>query len=69
MKSLNESKQGFWGVLARKAKAILDDDNVNDNDNDNDNEAQQQFNMPGRTKVEMPATATRGKVTIQTASH
>ncbi|KAL0537565.1 hypothetical protein IC582_026544 [Cucumis melo] len=27
MKSLNESKHGFWGALARKAKAILDDDN------------------------------------------
>ncbi|XP_072959463.1 uncharacterized protein [Typha angustifolia] len=26
MKSLNESKYGFWGVLARKAKAIIDDD-------------------------------------------
>ncbi|KAL2239603.1 UNVERIFIED_CONTAM: hypothetical protein Sindi_0601500 [Sesamum indicum] len=24
---MNESKQGFWGALARKAKAILDDDN------------------------------------------
>ncbi|KAL6516417.1 hypothetical protein OROGR_019722 [Orobanche gracilis] len=23
---MNESKQGFWGVIARKAKAILDDD-------------------------------------------
>lgn len=22
----NESKSGFWGVLARKAKAMLDDD-------------------------------------------
>lgn len=29
MKNLNEPKQGFWGVLARKAKAILDDDNPN----------------------------------------
>ncbi|XP_020086309.1 uncharacterized protein LOC109708850 [Ananas comosus] len=27
MKSLNESKYGFWGVLARKAKAFLDEDN------------------------------------------
>ncbi|XP_051134552.1 uncharacterized protein LOC127253821 [Andrographis paniculata] len=25
-KNINESKQGFWGVLARKAKSILDDD-------------------------------------------
>ncbi|XP_068668710.1 uncharacterized protein [Aristolochia californica] len=28
MRSLNESKYGFWGVLARKAKSILEDDNV-----------------------------------------
>ncbi|XWS13009.1 hypothetical protein CRYUN_Cryun36dG0000900 [Craigia yunnanensis] len=34
--SRNDSK-GFWGVLARKAKAILDDDNVS-----------QQFETPGR---------------------
>ncbi|KAL6195278.1 hypothetical protein ACLB2K_030898 [Fragaria x ananassa] len=26
MKNLNESKNGFWSALARKAKAILDDD-------------------------------------------
>ncbi|KAH6814179.1 hypothetical protein C2S51_023197 [Perilla frutescens var. frutescens] len=25
-KNLNESKQGFWGVLARKAKSIIDED-------------------------------------------
>ncbi|EPS70624.1 hypothetical protein M569_04137, partial [Genlisea aurea] len=25
-KSVHESKQGFWGVLARKAKSIIDDD-------------------------------------------
>lgn len=28
MKSLNESKYGFWGVLARKAKSLIDDDNA-----------------------------------------
>ncbi|XP_050216944.1 uncharacterized protein LOC126667871 [Mercurialis annua] len=26
MKNLNESKQGFWGALSRKAKSFLDDD-------------------------------------------
>ncbi|KAL1558751.1 hypothetical protein AAHA92_09178 [Salvia divinorum] len=26
-KSINESKHGFWGVLARKAKSIIDEDN------------------------------------------
>ncbi|EXB57591.1 hypothetical protein L484_022698 [Morus notabilis] len=50
MKNLNEPKQGFWGTLARKAKAILDDDNE-----------PQQFDRPQRTKVEMPTTETRGK--------
>ncbi|KAF5176017.1 Cyclin-dependent kinase 12 isoform x2 [Thalictrum thalictroides] len=37
MKNLDESKYGFWGVLARKAKSILEDDNV-----------AQQLNKPGR---------------------
>lgn len=27
LKSPNETKQGFWGVLARKAKSIIDEDN------------------------------------------
>ncbi|GFP97363.1 hypothetical protein PHJA_001880400 [Phtheirospermum japonicum] len=39
-KDMNESKQGFWGVLARKAKAILDD---------NDNMAQQHETTRGTT--------------------
>ncbi|KAL3649222.1 hypothetical protein CASFOL_005625 [Castilleja foliolosa] len=30
-KNMNEPKQGFWGALARKAKAILDDDDDDDN--------------------------------------
>ncbi|KAG6522727.1 uncharacterized protein LOC122053140 [Zingiber officinale] len=29
MKSLNESKYGFWGTLARKAKSIIDNDDDN----------------------------------------
>lgn len=28
MKNLSESKQGIWGVLARKAKSIIDDNNT-----------------------------------------
>ncbi|KAL3328083.1 hypothetical protein AABB24_035638 [Solanum stoloniferum] len=28
MESLSESKQGIWGVLARKAKSIIDDNNT-----------------------------------------
>ncbi|XP_027162403.1 uncharacterized protein LOC113762947 [Coffea eugenioides] len=50
MKSLNEPKQGFWGVLARKAKAIIDDDN-----------ASQQHETPGRTTPQMSGRATRGQ--------
>ncbi|XP_019708809.1 uncharacterized protein [Elaeis guineensis] len=42
MKSLNEPKHGFWGILARKAKAILEDDN-----------ATQQFDEHGRNQVQM----------------
>ncbi|XP_050369945.1 uncharacterized protein LOC126788035 [Argentina anserina] len=53
MKNLNESKNGFWSVLARKAKAIIDDD-------EDDNVAQT-YDSPGRTRVEPPPTLTRGK--------
>lgn len=54
MKNLNEPKQGFWGALARKAKAILDDDHE-----------PQQLDTPGKTtKVEMPPTATRSKYRV-----
>ncbi|KAK4742525.1 hypothetical protein SAY87_000526 [Trapa incisa] len=38
----SESKSGFWGVLARKAKAILDDEN-----------ASEQFENPTRMKQQM----------------
>lgn len=29
MKNLNESKYGFWGTLARKAKSFVDNDDTN----------------------------------------
>ncbi|KAJ4971872.1 hypothetical protein NE237_004971 [Protea cynaroides] len=48
--SLNESKHGFWGVLARKAKAILDDDDV-----------AQQFETSSRTRPQMLETPTGGQ--------
>ncbi|KAJ0985396.1 hypothetical protein J5N97_003752 [Dioscorea zingiberensis] len=51
MKNLNESKYGFWGVLARKAKSILDDDN-----------AAQRFESHGRNQTQMPDTAMGGKL-------
>ena len=52
MKNLNESKHGFWGVLARKAKAILDEDTL----------PQEHVETPQRKRSPMPATPTMGKV-------
>ncbi|XP_042480828.1 uncharacterized protein LOC122061566 isoform X3 [Macadamia integrifolia] len=46
IKSLNDSKHGFWGILARKAKAILEDDNV-----------AQQFETSSKTKPQMLETS------------
>lgn len=54
MKSLNESKHGFWGALARKAKAILDEDT-----------APQQIQTPERARQHVHGTETMGKVRIQ----
>lgn len=50
MKSLNESKYGFWGVLARKAKSILEDDN-----------AAGQFEDHGRHRPQMLDTSIGGQ--------
>ncbi|OIV95677.1 hypothetical protein TanjilG_01471 [Lupinus angustifolius] len=50
MKSLNQPKNGFWGVLARKAKSIVEDDNVS-----------RQSEMPATTRSHMPGGASRGK--------
>ncbi|CAH2049795.1 unnamed protein product [Thlaspi arvense] len=51
MKSLSDNKSGFWGALARKAKSIIDDDNTS-----------QQFDMPGRTRLQMSGTDTTGQI-------
>lgn len=51
MRNLNESKYGFWGILARKAKSILEDDN-----------AAQRFESHGRNQTEMPDTAMGSKL-------
>ncbi|XP_043697995.1 uncharacterized protein LOC122648819 isoform X2 [Telopea speciosissima] len=48
--NLNESKHGFWGILARKAKAILDDDN-----------AAQQFETSNKTTPQVLETSTGGR--------
>ncbi|ONK78247.1 uncharacterized protein A4U43_C02F16190 [Asparagus officinalis] len=43
MKSLNEAKYGFWGVLARKAKSILEDDNPSQESEDSGRSHPQMF--------------------------
>ncbi|XP_028803011.1 uncharacterized protein LOC114758157 [Neltuma alba] len=53
MKTLNESKQGFWGSLARKAKSIIEDE-----------QATQHSKAPGRVEPQMPGAASTGKVRI-----
>jgi len=54
MKNMNESKNGFWGVLARKAKSIIEDDNV-----------PQQSEMAGVGRSQLPGVASRGKVSLE----
>lgn len=54
MKNLDESKNGFWGVLARKAKSIIEDNNVT-----------QQSEMPGTTRSQFPGVASRVKVSLK----
>ncbi|XP_022859184.1 uncharacterized protein LOC111379976 isoform X2 [Olea europaea var. sylvestris] len=56
MKNMNEPKQGFWGVLARKAKAIIDDDN-----------AAQPYETQGRTKFQMPDKSAKGQNTYNSS--
>ncbi|CAH9114316.1 unnamed protein product [Cuscuta epithymum] len=48
MRNLNESKQGFWSALARKAKSILDDDNAD----------QQQHQAAGGTTIHQMSDTT-----------
>ncbi|CAL0334762.1 unnamed protein product [Lupinus luteus] len=56
MKSLNQPKNGFWDVLARKAKSIIEDDNVT-----------KQSEMPATTRSTLPGVASRGK--FQNSNH
>lgn len=46
----NGSK-GFWGVLAQKAKAIIEEDNLS-----------QQFETSARSRFQMPDTSAGGQV-------
>ncbi|XP_045823107.1 uncharacterized protein LOC123915879 [Trifolium pratense] len=50
MKRLNESKNGFWGALARKAKSIIEDDSLT-----------RQSETPGTTRSQIPGVTSRGK--------
>lgn len=59
MKSLNESKHGFWGNLARKAKAVIMDD---DDDADGDVPQQKQLPQNAIHHNHMPRTDSRPKV-------
>ncbi|XP_019438868.1 PREDICTED: uncharacterized protein LOC109344558 [Lupinus angustifolius] len=56
MKSLNQPKNGFWDVLARKAKSIIEDDNVT-----------QQSETPATTRSKLPGVASRDK--FQDSNH
>ncbi|NP_001265980.1 uncharacterized protein LOC101515342 [Cicer arietinum] len=56
MKRLDESKNGFWGVLARKAKSIIEDDSLS-----------KQSEIPGTTWSQFPGVTSRGKV--QNSNH
>ncbi|XP_054797310.1 uncharacterized protein LOC129302442 isoform X2 [Prosopis cineraria] len=50
MKTLNESKHGFWGSLARKAKSIIEDE-----------QATLHSKAPERMEPQMPGAASGGK--------
>ncbi|KAG6744422.1 hypothetical protein POTOM_053148 [Populus tomentosa] len=50
----NGSK-GFWGVLAQKAKAIIEEDNLS-----------QQFETPARSRFQMPDTSAGGQYSYRT---
>ncbi|XP_019426221.1 PREDICTED: uncharacterized protein LOC109334749 isoform X3 [Lupinus angustifolius] len=50
LKSLNQTKNGFWGVLARKAKSIVEDDN-----------ATRHSEMPAISRSHLPGVASREK--------
>lgn len=53
MKRLDESKNGFWGVLARKAKSMIEDDGVT-----------RESEMPGTPRSQFPGVSSTGKVSL-----
>lgn len=52
--NLDEPKRGFWGALARKARAIIDDDDV-----------AQQYETPERRRQQMSDTEAKGQYSSQ----
>ncbi|XP_057994056.1 uncharacterized protein LOC110667865 [Hevea brasiliensis] len=58
MRNLNESRQGFWGNLARKAKSFVEDDN-----------APQQVDSPGRDRHHVPQASIKPKYQNPYPSH
>ncbi|CAI8597082.1 unnamed protein product [Vicia faba] len=50
MKRLDESKNGFWGVLARKAKSIIEDDGLT-----------RESETPGTPRSQFPGVTSRSK--------
>ncbi|KAH9668479.1 hypothetical protein KPL70_021430 [Citrus sinensis] len=66
MKSLNESKHGFWSNLARKAKAVILDE---DDDGDGDVPQQQQLPQNATHHNHMPRTDSRPKFRDQYQSN
>ncbi|CAL5202721.1 unnamed protein product [Lathyrus oleraceus] len=50
MKRLDESKNGFWGVLARKAKSMIEDDGLT-----------RESEMPGTPRSQFPGVSSTGK--------
>ncbi|KAL0389168.1 UNVERIFIED_CONTAM: hypothetical protein Scaly_0273900 [Sesamum calycinum] len=67
-KNMNDSKQGFWGVLARKAKSIMNDDGnmarphetpgvttLHTSDRSKTDQYDSKYDSPGRQKKDGPA--------------
>ncbi|KAK7302018.1 hypothetical protein RJT34_12897 [Clitoria ternatea] len=58
MKNLNESKSGFWGVLARKAKSIIEDDSV-----------PQRSELPRTTRSQTQFSGVASRANFQNSNH
>ncbi|KAK1562575.1 hypothetical protein Q3G72_014284 [Acer saccharum] len=62
--SLKNESKGFWGVLARKAKAILDDEHEHDHDHE-----QQQFEQSAKSRWQMSDTSPAAVQSQQQPQH